>query len=127
MPDKKKFSVDTLFGLLISAAVFVMDYQRSDFGIAHCLCDGFFVAAVLLLGFGGLKFARNGGAFDIIAYGIGSALRITFPWMGEGKDHDYAGYKERKQATRTGCADLLIVGSVFLVLSVICLIVYLNT
>ena len=38
--------------------------------------DGCFVASVCLIGFGLLLFAGNGGAFDMLAYGVKSVFSV---------------------------------------------------
>lgn len=127
--NKKKILINLALGLVIVIAVTVLSWS-SEYPLVHKLCDAFFVAAVLLLGFGGLKAVRNAGSFDMISYGIKSALYITLPWMKsnsplERKDEDFAAYKERKREERKPAADLLIAGSVYLGLASILLIIYL--
>ena len=92
--------------------------------LLHSLCDGFFVAAVLLLGVGGLRALRNRGAFDVAGYGISSAVRVTFPFLGNGEREDIMEYRRRKAEKRRSAGGLLLAGAVYLVLSLITLGVY---
>ena len=114
---KKNVIVNLIVGLVLAVAVFFVDWGVEK-TLFHKLCDSCFVAGVVLAGMGGLKFARNAGTFDIMAYGIGSAFMMTFPWIKtERKDADFVAYKERKKAERKPSGDLLIAGAVYLVLA----------
>lgn len=122
---RKKLLANLISGLLIAVIVIFFRYDAEK-GLIHQLCDGCFVAGVMLLGFGGLKFARNAGTFDMMAYGIDSALRVTLPWvMKEKKDADFVAYKERKQETRKPAKPEVVSGLIFLALSLVLLILYL--
>lgn len=120
----KRVLVTLVFGLVIAVAV-IGGRWNPEGNILHQLCDGFFVAGVLLLGMGGLKVARNAGTFDMMVYGMDAALRITLPWvMKEKKDADFVAYKERKQEERKPAYDLLIAGGIHMALAMIFLVLY---
>lgn len=122
--QRKNLLTNLATGLVVAVMVFGFGWDPEK-GIFHQLCDATFVAAVILLGIGGLKFARNGGTFDIMAYGIGSAIRMTFPWLlKDRKDADFAAYKERKREVRQSARPELLAGSVYLVLALIFLALY---
>lgn len=126
MTEKRKsFLANVILGLMISVIVvyFRWDAEKS---IIHQICDGTFVGGMMLLCIGGLKFARNGGTFDMMAYGIGSAVRITFPFMfkEERKDADFIAYKERKQEKRKPARAELLSGAIYMAISLICLAIY---
>ena len=113
-----------IVGLVMAVGVFFL-YWEEDRTILHRLCDGCFVAGVMLLGVGGLKFVRNTGSLDIMGYGITEAVHMTLPWLRiEKKDVDFAAYKERKRDERKTSSDLLAAGAVYLVLAIIFLIIY---
>jgi hypothetical protein len=126
MTEKRKsFLGNLLLGFSVAVMVIIFKWKE-DMTICHRLCDGFFVAAAMLLGFGALKFARNGGTFDMMMWGFGSAVRMTFPWMlKERKDVDFVAFKERKKEIRQTSRAELLSGLVFLVLSLIFLVLYL--
>ncbi len=125
MTEKRKNLLVNLITGFVVAVIVIVFGLGSEKSICHLLCDGTFVAAVILLGIGGLKFARNGGTFDIMAYGIGSAVRMTFPWLlKERKDADFAAYKERKREIRQSAKPELLAGLVYLVLALIFLVIY---
>ena len=126
MTEKRKsFLGNLLLGFSIAMLVIIIKWNE-DTTFIHKLCDGSFVAAAMLLGLGGLKFARNGGTFDMMMWGFGSAVRMTFPWMlKERKDVDFVAFKERKKEIRQTSRAELLSGLVFLVLSLIFLVLYL--
>ena len=121
---RKRILVTFVFGLMIAVAVIAWRWNP-EVNIFHQLCNGFFVAGVLILGSGCLKVARNAGTFDMMVYGIDSALRITLPWvMKEKKDTDFVAYKERKQEERKPAYDLLIADAFHMGLALILLLLY---
>lgn len=96
------------------------------------LCDGCFVAAAMLLGSGGLKFARNQGTFDMMTYSMKSVFHLHFPFAKmnsplEEREEDFVEYKERKRAKRKPASDLLWSGLIYLIASVVFLVLYLLT
>lgn len=99
-------------GAIVSVLAFGISAGRGN-AIVHSLCDGFFVAAVLLLGVGILRAIRNTGAFDVAGYGIHSALSA----FGKNSPEDFMEYRRRKAGKRKGAGSLLVAGTAYLVLS----------
>ena len=127
---RKRFIADMVFGVLVAGAVIAINAGRGH-AVTRLLCDGFFVAGVLLLGTGGLKFVRNEGMFDIFTYSIKSVFTIHYPFakmkspLEEKKAEDFPTYKERKREKRKSPADLLWAGLVFMALAAVSFAVYL--
>ena len=120
MKEKLKLIIIWLvLGLALSALAVAMSWNQG-YSWSHLLCDGFFFAAVMLLGMGGLKFFRNRGAFDMMSYSISSVFQLYNPFakLGKGEQEEFADYKERKEAQRKSPSDLLWAGLVYLVLAV---------
>ena len=114
-------------GAAISAVVFFLS-DASQRGTIHLLCDAFFIAGVLVTGFGGLHFAGNQGLFDIMSYSVKLVFHIHWPWTtsstaDEGKE-SFADYKERKRAGRKSSAGTLLAGVVYLALAFVMLFFY---
>ena len=121
---RKKLLANLISGVVIAAMVVVFRWDMEK-GLLHQLCDGCFVAGVMLLGLGGLKFARNAGTFDMMSYGINSVLRVTFPWMmKEKKDADFYEYQTRKRESRKPAKPEVICGLGFMILSFVLLMLY---
>lgn len=127
MTDKQK-SIVTDFVLGLAAVVLVIYLNRDQgYPVVHLLCDGFFVAAVLLLGSGGLVICRNKGAFDMMGYGVKSVVNMVIPATrlgGPEQDEDYPTYCQRKAAERKPAPHLLVAGGIYLALSVVCMVIY---
>lgn len=127
MTDKQKGILIYLgVGAAIVVGVIVLNWQKG-YMITHLLCDGFFVAAVALLGFGGLKYTRNQGMFDMLTYSISSTFQIHYPFTKmnsplEERQESFVDYKERKRAKRKPAGELLWAGLVYLVLALIMLV-----
>lgn len=130
MSEKQKgILIHISAGAVIAVAVAILGWSRGH-SVLRLLCDGCFVAAVVLLGSGGLKFARNQGTFDIMTYSIKSVFHLHFPFTKmnsplEEREEDFADYKERKQANRKSSAELLWAGLIYLIAAVVILVIYL--
>jgi hypothetical protein len=121
---RKKILTNLNLGLLVAVTVFIVR-RDNGFPLVHQLCDCCFVAGILLLGLGGLTVARNAGTFDMMAYGLSSALRMSLPWIvKEKKDADFVAYQERKREERKPATEMLIAGAVYMALALILLIIY---
>ena len=100
-----------------------MTNKRTIFGT---LADGFFVSGILLSGFGVLYRISADGFFDGIAYGLKRAFLSFIPGGRLKKEENYAAYKERKTKNRMKFKNWapLIVGVVFILVSVFFLFLY---
>ena len=128
MQQKKKDFVTGLFlGLSITVVILVSNPQNTE-SILWRLCDGFFVAAVMVMGFGGLMHARNKGTFDMMEYSVSSVFRLKFPGFSIGRaredEEDFIAFRDRKAKVRRSAAGFLLSGGIYLILSVTFLILY---
>ena len=103
---------------------FFTDDIRVNFQI---LTDGFTVSGLFLLLFAGLMFISSEGAL----LGIGYVMRnvvLAFVPMGRTKHETYAQYRERKLGTsrKPGDRCVVIIGAAFMILGIICLIIWQN-
>ncbi|MCM1440841.1 MAG: DUF3899 domain-containing protein [Roseburia sp.] len=90
------------------------------------LCDAFFVPGVCLAGVGLLIFASNGGVFDMLSYAVIRFFDLFKRDVRNKKYKDFYEYREAKKGRKRGMAFMLIVGAVFVAISVILLIVWYN-
>ena len=81
------------------------------------LSDAFFVPGILAVCFGLLIVASNGGAFDILSYGVKSLFRL---FKKDPLDRKYGGfyeYRKARQEKKRSFWYLVIVGGVFTLIS----------
>lgn len=119
----KELLINLAIGVFVVVFVYWLDAGRG-YPFLHCLSDGFFVAAVLLLGVGGLRGVRNKGAFDVVGFGVSSVAKTTFPFLKGEKEESIYEYRERKAEQRKGAGGLLAAGAIYLVLSILVLCLY---
>lgn len=108
--------------MVIAVAVFALNMSRS-YGFWRCVCDGFFVSAVMMLGVGVIKDVRNRGAFDVAEYGIRHVVSISIPALNWEKE-DLVEFRDRKTQERKGAVGLLTAGAVMLALAFLSFGVY---
>lgn len=125
---QKKLLFNSVLGLIIAAAVvsfgglFQAESARDVFRI---LSDGFFVAAAMLLGMGGLVWTYNGGVLD----GLGYSVKTLFSRMTrdfEKNKVSFAEYREQREKKASSPKAMLVVGAILMVIAVIFLLVYMN-
>lgn len=120
----KAVIADLALGLLVIALVWFVNAEQ-EYTLVHRLCDGCYVAAVVLLGSGGLAFCRNKGALDIFGYGAHSLITMFNPGnrLARPKE-DYYEYCKRKAEERKPFGHMLIAGAVYLVLALVFVAIY---
>lgn len=129
MSEKKKaLLADLILGAAITGIVVALRWDK-EITIWHQLCDGFFAAAAVLLGVGGLRFVRNKGTFDVMGYSMMTAVHNFLPMTRpdpspDAKEEDFLDYRARKEEGRKSARSLLIAGGVYMALSMICLAIY---
>lgn len=132
MSETKKGTLIHLgFGFVVATFVVILGWD-SGHTLFHLLCDGCFVAAVLLLGSGGLKFVRNRGAFDMMTYSIKTVFHIHLPFTKmnsplEEREEDFMDYKERVSEKRKSSAELLWAGLAYMIAALVFFVLYLLT
>lgn len=122
----RSFLVSLLTGALLGTLVIYLN-RDMGYGTLRQLCDGCFVAAVLLLCVGLLRTVINLGAFDVMGYGIQSVFHLHVPGASIGNARDQESmqdYRDRKAKKRKSPKGLLLAGLVWLAASVILLLLY---
>lgn len=94
--------------------------------ILKAVCDGFFVAGILVTAFGLLVIASNGGTFDMLKYGVYTLFALFLRNPAKRKYRTFYDYRLAVQDKKRGFGYMLIVGGAFLVIAGILLIVYLQ-
>lgn len=127
MTDKQKTYLAEFGAGLLIVAYIVFVNRNTGHTLVHLLCDGCFVAAVLLLGSGGIIFCQKKGAFDIFGYGMKSALGLIVPGvslMESDVKEDYFTYCERKAKERKKHHQPMLVGLGYLAASLVFMGIY---
>lgn len=115
-----KWLISFGIGLVIAMAVIVSRGTFSD-GllkkdvIRYC-SDGFFISGILLAGAGILVFCSRNGTFDMLTYGVKTAVHT---WFHTGNKESFYDYKQRLGEKVTPCAFLIIPGLVFLLIAAV--------
>ena len=111
------------FLIMLSKKVF---WQEEAKTVYHILTDSFFASGVIMAAFGLLVFATNEGSFDMLAYGI----RKLFVFLKRNPTDDkYKTFYDYRQAQRENQHDfgyMIIVGVLYIGISMIFLTLYFN-
>lgn len=122
-----KYLITAAIGLAIAFLIiclkgtFTKDNAKD---VMHILTDAFFVAGVLISGYGILVIASNGGTFDMFAYGFISIFQFFKKDYKKRKYKDFYEYRKTKQASPRPFFYLVIVGLFYIAISMIFLILY---
>ena len=125
------YAVCILIGVLIAGLVVIsMDFgagQTTSMN-ARILSDGCFVAGMMLTGVGLLVWISTTGFFDMFSYGFHSLL-VLFSSLKKPEEHEtFFDYKMAKEEKRgKPMAAIVIVGIGYILLSLICYVVYAMT
>ncbi len=113
-----QYGVTAAIGALI--AWLVAAYRGFDAALtfslnARYLSDGFFVAGLLLAGFGALIWISTTGFFDLLAYGFRSLLVLFTALVKPSEHKTFYEYKlERESGRKKGAWYILFVGLIYL-------------
>ena len=124
---RKSFFIALSAGAVIALAVILLN-RSSGSSAARLICDGCFVAGVLVGGAGCLMLAAGEGIFDIFGYGI--SLVLNLHWSGlfhmseKRRRESYADYKARRHASPSKPGGVLLAGGFYLLLAAVFLLVY---
>ena len=127
----KKTALEALVNVLLGVVIAVVVILLGGFTELETMTDrlrvasdGFFVAAALLLGWGGLRWAVAGGAVDGLGYSMKTLKDRLLPNPRYQRQESFADYRMRKHAKDTSPAPLLLGGMVHLVISVALVLAY---
>ena len=119
--------VSAAVGLVVCALVIGFEAENYESpGVLRMLCDGTFVAGILLAGFGGLVLVSAGGAFDAMGFAVHTLLRKFSPRKDRFNSRmTYVEFVERRrEKKRKDPRCILLTGLVFLVAAVLFLVLY---
>lgn len=115
--------------LLCAVAVILILVGRGAFvksgeGLIIDLCDAFTVPGAIMLGVGLLVFATNGGAFDMLAFGVIKLFDLFKRDLTKTKYRTFYDYREAQSEKKRSFLNLIIVGGGFLLVGIAFLLVY---
>ena len=126
MKTLKRILITLVIGLVF---VFMVAASKEVFKeteakvIFHILSDSFFAIGVVITGFGLLVVASNGGAFDMLSYGV-STFFSFFRRSKARKYADFYEYRVAKEKNKHNFGFLLIAGSIIIVIALIMYLFY---
>lgn len=126
MKTLKRILITLVIGLVF---VFMVAASKEVFKeteakvIFHILSDSFFAIGVVITGFGLLVVASNGGAFDMLSYGV-STFFSFFRRSKARKYADFYEYRVAKEKNKHNFGFLLIAGSIIIVIAIIMYVFY---
>ncbi|MFA6627972.1 MAG: DUF3899 domain-containing protein [Bacilli bacterium] len=120
MKNVIRYLITTSVGLVIVLIIVLSKHIFSlddAIEIYQVLTDAFFVAGVLITGYGLLVVSSNGGTFDMLVYGVGRFFDLFRNDMMKVKHKTFYDYRMAKLDRQQGFGFLIIVGLVFLGIS----------
>lgn len=114
---RKSYLITLCFAAVITGGVIYFSLSR--YNVIDSICNGLFVAAVLVGGCGLLAFANKHGAFDMFTFAVSWLIHIRYLFKKGEKRETYAEYKVRKSGERTYSVSPLIVGALLFGLSLV--------
>ncbi len=124
-----KYLITFVLGsLVVLVVLFSKDtfYQTQTSTVFRDLSDAFFVSGVIMAGLGLLVFASNGGAFDMLSFGVMRFFSLFKRDLTKVKYRTFYDYRKAQQEKKRGFAFILIEGCVFLAVAALFLILYNN-
>ena len=124
-----KYFITALVGLVGALLILVFKdtfAKTAAQKILADLSDAFFVPGVLLLGVGTLLFASNGGAFDMLAFGIMKLFDLFKRDLTKVKYRTFYDYRQAQKDKKRTFDYLLIVGAAMVVVASVFWIVHYN-
>lgn len=119
-----------LIPILICAIIVVVilaargSFVKSGKGLIVDLCDAFSASGAILTGIGVLVFATNGGAFDMLAFGVIKLFDLFKKDLTKVKYRTFYDYRQAQNEKKRSFLHLIFVGLGFLLVGIALLIVY---
>lgn len=124
-----RYGITFAVGLLLAffaALIQGVFAQTETVALMKVLCNSFFASGVLIACVGLLVVATEGGAFDMLAYAVVLIFDGLRRDVSKRKYKDFYEYKQAKKEKKRSFGFLLIVGVIFIAISLVFLIPYYN-
>ena len=115
--------------LICCTVVMVILASRGSFvktgkALIRDLCDAFTVPGTLMFCFGLLVLATNGGTFDMLAFGVRKLFELFRKDLTKVKYRTFYDYRQAQKEKKRTFIHFIIVGSAFLLVAIVFLIIY---
>ena len=123
------YGITVLVGLALTffaALVQGVFGQTENAALMKIFCNAFFAAGAILACAGLLVVATEGGAFDMLSFAVVLIFDLFRKDVNKRKYKDFYEYRQAKKEKKRSFAFLLIVGVIFIAISLIFLIPYYN-
>lgn len=128
MKKSLKYIITAAVGLLTALLILVGKgtFSQTNPNIIYAdLSDAFFVPGVIILSFGVLVFASNGGAFDMLTFAVIKLFDLLKRDMTKVKYRTFYDYRKAKEGrSNKSFAYIMIVGAALTVVAAVFLILY---
>ena len=123
-----QYLVITGINLLLVLCVMLMQQGFTHSGelLLKDLCNAFFVPGMCTFGLGVLVWSTNGGTFDMIAFGFVKLFDLFKRDLTKVKYKTFYEYRKAQQEKQRSFSAYLVVGAVFIALSMLFLVLYNN-
>lgn len=99
-------------------------FVKSGQDLIKDLCDAFSVPGLIMICFGLLVFATNGGTFDMLAFGVIKLFDLFKRDLTKVKYRTFYDYRHAQQEKKRSFWYLIIIGAAFLLVGIVFLIIY---
>ncbi|MBR3750404.1 MAG: DUF3899 domain-containing protein [Clostridia bacterium] len=108
-------------GIMALKGIFTLTEAKA---VLHTVCDGFFIAGVILAGMAGLSYCGNEGTFDMLFFGVKQVVR-TFSQkdLSKGRQTFYD-YRKQRMENPKPVLYILLIGLAFILIAGIILLIY---
>lgn len=120
------YLLPSLLCALVAVLILVSreSFNASGITLILDLCDAFAVPGIVMLCFGLLVWATNGGVFNMLAFGVIKLIDLFKKDLTKVKYRTYYDYQKSKSENKRPVLSYLIVGTIFTLIAVIFLILY---
>ena len=122
-----RYSIASAVGLALAFVIlcFKNIFSQTDaVKVFQILCDAFFVTGICFACIGVIMLAGNGGAFDMLGYAFVMLFDALRKDISKRKYKDFYEYRQAKKEKKRNVLYMFVVGSAFIAISVIFLILY---
>lgn len=115
--------IGIMFVILICCVKDIFNLESSK-DVFHVLVDAFFAVGCVIFCMGAIVYTANKGAFTMLGYSMKRFIALFSRKVDSAVSRSYAEYKEKKLENPKPVLHLIIVGAVFIAISLVLLIFY---